>query len=145
MSAFDGGGSIIAGRIGGLSIHRVLTCVGAEIDSGRGKPNMATTPQQGRQPDGQRSGRQLWAFGFFWLSVLLMILAGWLAGSRIGRLLHWSKADAEVQRSPVYLANPWASLQRNRAWGAAVTVRYLANGQFLETTVVRRFQSGVPP
>src|SRR6266436_8756014 len=80
MSAFDGGGSIIAGRIGGLSIHRVLTCAGAEIDSGRRKPNMATTPQQGRQPDGQRSGRQLWAFGFFWLAVPLMILAGWLAG-----------------------------------------------------------------
>jgi len=104
---------------------------------------MATTPQQGRQPDGQRSGRQLWAFGFFWLAVPLMILAGWLAGSRVGRLLRWSKADAEVRRTDVYLANPGASLQRNRAWGAAVTVRYLANGQFVETTVVRGFQSGV--
>jgi len=104
---------------------------------------MATTPQQGRQPDGQRSARQLWAFGFFWLAVPLMILAGWLAGSRVGRLLRWSKADAEVRRTDVYLANPGASLQRNRAWGAAVAVRYLANGQFVETTVVRGFQSGV--
>ncbi len=104
---------------------------------------MATTPQQGRQPDGQRSGRQLWAFGFFWLAVPSMILAGWLAGSRVGRLLRWSKAAAEVRRTDVYLANPGASLQRNRAWGAAVTVRYLANGQFVETTVVRGFQSGV--
>src|SRR6266478_3512811 len=143
MSAFDGGGSIIADRIRGLSIRRELTCVGVEIDSGRGKPNMATTPQQRLQPDGQRSGRQLWAFGFFWLAVPLMILAGWLAGSRVGRLLRWSKADAEVRRTDVYLANPGANLQRNRAWGAAVTVRYLANGQVVETTVVRGFQSGV--
>ncbi len=67
---------------------------------------MAATPQQGLQPDGQRSGRQLWAFGFFWLAVPLMVLAGWLAGSRINRLLHWSRADAEVQRSEVYLMNP---------------------------------------
>ncbi len=106
---------------------------------------MAATPQQVVQPSPQRTGRQLWAFGFLWLSVLLMILAGWLAGSRIGRLLRWSKADAEVQRSAVYLANPWASLQRNRAWGAGVTIRYVANGQVVETTVDRGFQSGVRP
>lgn len=74
-----------------------------------------------------------------------MILAGWLAGSRVGRLLRWSKADAEVQRSDVYLANPGASLQRNRAWGAAGTIRYVVNGQLVETTVVRGFQSGVRP
>ncbi len=101
---------------------------------------MATTPQQGPQPDGQRSGRQLWAFGFFWLAVPLMILAAWLAMSRMDRLLHWSKADAEVQRSDVYLTNPGKT---KPAWGAAVTIRYLANGQFVETTIDRGFQSGV--
>src|SRR5260370_16390831 len=141
MSAFDGGGSIIAGRIRGLSIRRELTCVGVEIDSGRRKPNMATTPQQGRQPDGQRSGRQLWAFGFFWLAVPLMILAGWLAGGRVGRPLRWSKADAEVRRTSAYLANPGATLQRDRAGGAAVTGRYLANGQFVQVPIVRGLPS----
>jgi len=103
---------------------------------------MATTAQQGLQPDGQRSGRQLWAFGLFWLAVPLMILAGWLAGSRIDRLLHWSRADAEVQRSEVYLMNPGKT---KSAWGAAVTIRYVAKGQVVETTVDRGFQSGVRP
>jgi hypothetical protein len=53
-------------------------------------------------PNPQWSGRQLVAFGCAWMSALLMILAGWLAISRVGRLLQWSKADAEVQRSEVY-------------------------------------------
>ena len=104
---------------------------------------MATTPQEKPQPDARRSGRQLWAFGFVWLAAPLMILAGWLAMSRMDRLLHWSQADAEVQRADVYLANPGASLQRNRVWRATVTIRYLANGQFVETTIDRGFQSGV--
>jgi hypothetical protein len=125
--------SIIAGGVRGIS------------SAAAQETAMATTPRQIVQPNPQRSGRQLWAFGFFWLAVPLMILAGWLAGSRVGRLLRWSKADAEVQRSDVYLANPGASLQRNRAWGAAVTIRYVANGQLVETTVVRGFQSGVRP
>ena len=104
---------------------------------------MATTAQQRLQPDGQRSGRQLWAFGFFWLAVPLLILAGWLAMNRMDRLLHWSQADAEVQRSDVYLTNPGASLRRNRLWRATVTIRYLANGKFVEATVDRGFESGV--
>src|SRR5260370_41857837 len=103
---------------------------------------MATTPQEKPQPDAQRSGRQLWAFGFVWLAAPLMILAGWLAMSRMDRLLHWSQADAEVQRADVYLANPGASLQRNRVWRATVTIRYLANGQLLEPTTGREVQSG---
>jgi len=72
----------------------------------------------------------------------VMILAGWLAGSRINRLLHWSRADAEVQRSEVYLINPGKT---KSAWGAAVTIRYVANGQVVETSVRPRIQSGVRP
>ncbi len=64
---------------------------------------MATTPVQRMEPNPQRSGRQLLAFACAWMSALLMILGGWLAISQVGRLLHWSKADAEVQRSEVYL------------------------------------------
>ncbi len=101
---------------------------------------MGTTPQQRSQPDGQLSGRQLLAFGFFWLAVPLMILAAWLAMSRLDRLLHWSKTEAEVRQADVYLTNPG---KRKPAWGATVTIRYLANGQLVETTVVRGFQSGV--
>lgn len=104
---------------------------------------MATTPRQTLQPNPQRSGRQLLAFGFFWLAVPLMILAGWLAMSRIDRLLHWSKADAEIRRTDVYLANPQTTLRRNRVWSADVTIRYVVNGQLVETTVGRGFQTGV--
>lgn len=107
---------------------------------------MATTSAQSMEPNPQRSGRQLVAFGFAWMSVMLMILAGWLAINRVGRLLHWSKADAEVQRSEVYLM-----IQRSGArgakppWGARVTIRYLANGELEETTIDRGFQSAVRP
>jgi Protein of unknown function (DUF3592) len=105
---------------------------------------VATTPQQRLQPGTQRSGRQLWAFGFFWLAVSLIILASWLAMKRMDRLLHWSQADAEVQRSDVYSTNPRAgAAQRNRLWRATVTIRYVANGQLVETTVDRGFESGV--
>jgi hypothetical protein len=103
---------------------------------------MATAPERMAQANPQRSGRRLWAFGFGWLGVMLLILAGWLAMSRIDRLLHWSRADAEVQRSEVYLTNPGKS---KKAWGAAVTIRYVANGQLVETTVVRGFQTGIRP
>lgn len=106
---------------------------------------MATAPERMAQANPQRSGRRLWAFGFMWLGVMLLVLAGWLAMNRIGRLLRWSRADAEVQRSEVYLANPESGLERNRAWGAAVTIRYVANGQLVETTVVRGFQTGIRP
>jgi len=104
---------------------------------------MVTTPQQRLQPEGQRSGRQLFAFGFFWLAVPLIILSGWLALHRMDRLLHWSKADAEVRRAEVYLATPGAT--RKRTWGAYVTIRYAANGQIVETIIDRGFQSGVRP
>jgi Protein of unknown function (DUF3592) len=110
------------------------------------RKNMATTPVQRVEPNPQRSGRQLAAFGCAWISALLMILGGWLAISRVGRLLHWSKADAEVQRSEVYLV-----IQRSGArgtkppWGARVTIRYLANGELEETTIDRGFQSAVRP
>jgi len=102
---------------------------------------MATTPQQTLPPDGQRSGRQMLAFAFVWLAVPLLALAGWLAMRRIDHLLHWSKADAEVRRADVYLARPGAA--RNRTWGAYVTIRYVANGQVVDTIVDRGFQSGV--
>lgn len=104
---------------------------------------MTTTSQQPLQPDGQRSGRQMLAFAFFWLAVPLLVLAGWLATRRIDRLLHWSKADAEVRRADVYLASPGAT--RKRTWGAYVTIRYVANGRVVETIVDRGFQSGVRP
>jgi hypothetical protein len=104
---------------------------------------MATAPERIVRANPQRSGRRLWAFGFGWLGVMLLVLAGWLAMNRIGRLVRWSTADAEVQRSEVYLANPGSGLERNRAWGAAVTIRYVANGRLVETTVVRGFQTGI--
>src|ERR1700686_324958 len=104
---------------------------------------MVTTPQQRLQPEGQRSGRQLFAFGFFWLAVPLIILSGWVALHRMDRLLHWWKADAEVRRAEVYLATPGAT--RKRPWGPYVTIRYAANGQIVETIIDRGFQSGVRP
>ena len=97
------------------------------------------------QPSAQRSGRQLVAFGFIWLSVLLMTLAGLLAAMQASRLLRWSKADAEVQRSDVYA---WTQTIRGRSstvWHAAVTIRYLVNGQPTVTTVDRGFQSAIRP
>jgi hypothetical protein len=105
---------------------------------------MATTLQQETQPSPQRSGRQLAAFGFLWLSVLLLIVAAVFAITKAGRLLRWSKADAEIQRSQVYSMNRGGTRGRNTL-GAAVTIRYLANGQLTETTVDRGFQSAVRP
>jgi hypothetical protein len=107
--------------------------------------DMTTTSQQRLQGDGQRSGRQMFAFALVWLAVPLLALAGWLAIRRIDRLLHWSKADAEVRRADVYLATPRTTTKRNMSWGARVTIRYVANGQGVETTVDRGFQSGVRP
>jgi hypothetical protein len=104
---------------------------------------MATTPQQALPRDGQRSGRQLLAFGFFWLAVPLLLLAAWLAAGRIDRLLHWSKADAEIRRTDVYTTNPRET--RKRSWSANVTIRYAANGRLVETTVDRGFQTGIRP
>jgi len=106
---------------------------------------MATSPVQRTEPSPQRSGRQLVAFGCIWMSALLMILAGWLAIGRVGRLLHWSKADAEVQRSEVYLVIQGSRARGSKPWGARVTIRYLANGQLVETTLDRGFQSAVRP
>jgi hypothetical protein len=83
------------------------------------------------------------AFGFFWLAVPLLVLAAWLAESRIDRLLHWSKADAQIRRTDVYTMNPRET--RKRSWSADVTIRYLANGQPVETTVGRGFQTGIRP
>jgi hypothetical protein len=106
---------------------------------------MATSLPQGMHPNPQRSGRQLVAFGFFWLSVLLMILAASLAMMQASRLLRWSKADAEVQRSDVY---SWTQTIRGRSsavWHAAVTIRYLVHGQLVVTTVDRGFQSAIRP
>ncbi len=106
---------------------------------------MATSPPQSMQPSPQRSGRQLVAFGFIWLSALFMILAGLLATMQASRLLRWSKADAEVQRSDVY---SWTQTIRGRSstvWHAAVTIRYLVNGQPVVTTVDRGFQSAIRP
>jgi hypothetical protein len=104
---------------------------------------MATTLQQRIQPNPQRSGRQLVAFGFIWLSVMLMILAGWLAMTQAGRLLRWSEADAEIQRSEVYSRIQGSGGRRSTVWGAAVTIRYLVNGQLMVTTVDRGFQSAM--
>jgi Protein of unknown function (DUF3592) len=104
---------------------------------------MAMSPQGIMRADGPRSGRQLWAFGFFCLAVPLLILAGWLAMRRIDRLLHWSRADAEVRRADVYLATPGRTSRRNILWGAYVTLRYVVNGRVVETSVDRGFQSGV--
>jgi hypothetical protein len=104
---------------------------------------MATSPVQRIEPNPQRSGRQLVAFGCAWMSALLMILAGWLAISRVSRLLYWSKADAEVQQSEVYLVIQGSRTRGSRPWGARVTIRYPVNGELTETTVDRGFQSGV--
>src|SRR5258708_40023315 len=106
---------------------------------------MATAPERMAQANPQRSGRRLWAFGFMWLGVMLLVLAGWLAMNRIGRLLRWSGADAGVQRAEVYLADPGSGLERNRGWGAAVTIRYVANGDLVETTVGGGVQTGIRP
>jgi hypothetical protein len=106
---------------------------------------MPTTPQQIEQPDVPRGGRQLLAFGFLWLAAGLLLLAGWLAISRMGRLVHWAKADAEIQKSEVYLSSPVNGPDRKKLWGAAVTIRYMANGQAVETSVDRGFQSGIRP
>jgi hypothetical protein len=61
------------------------------------------------------------AFGFFWLAVPLLLLAAWLAANRIDRLLHWSKADAEIRRTDVYTMNLRET--RKRSWSADVTIR----------------------
>jgi uncharacterized protein DUF3592 len=106
---------------------------------------MATTSQEGMQPAGQRSGRQLVAFGLVWLAVLLLILSGWLATAQAGRLLRWTKADAEVQRSEVYRIVVGSAGRRSTSWGAAVTIRYRANGRSLTATVDRGFQSAIRP
>jgi hypothetical protein len=106
---------------------------------------MTTPLPQRAQPNPQRSGRQLVAFGFLWLSVMLLILAGWLAVTKANRLLYWSKADAEVQRSDVYASIQRSGGRRSTVWGAAVTIRYLVNGQPTETTVDRGFHSAVRP
>ncbi len=100
---------------------------------------------QNVQPSPPRSGRQLVAFGFIWLSVLLMILAGLLATVQASRLLRWSKADAEVQRSDVYSWTQTIRGRRSTVWHAAVTIRYLVNGQPMVTTVDRGFQSAIRP
>jgi hypothetical protein len=81
------------------------------------------TLQQETPPSPQRSGRQLVAFGFLWLSVMLLILAALLAVMKADRLTHWTKADAEVQGAEVY-----SVIQRTGrssiVWHAAVTIRY---------------------
>jgi hypothetical protein len=106
---------------------------------------MAITLQQETQPSPQRSGRQLVAFGFLWLSVLLLIFAGWLTMAQAGRLLRWSKADAKVQRSEVYSVVQRTGGRSSTVWHAMVTIRYLANGRLMVTTVDRGFQSAVRP
>jgi hypothetical protein len=106
---------------------------------------MAATLPQGGQTSPPRTGRQLVAFGFLWLSVLLLIVAGLLAGAKAGRLLRWSKADAEVQRSEVNSRIQGSGGRRSTVWGAGVTIRYPVNGQLMETTVDRGFQSAVRP
>ncbi len=116
---------------------------GRQKPVGRGR-NMATSVQQRIQLQPQRSGSQLVGFGFIWLSVMLLGLAGWVAMTQAGRLLRWSKADAEVQRSEVY-SRIQGSGRRSTAWGAAVTMRYLVHGQPMVTTVDRGFQSALRP
>jgi|SRR5580693_1761137 hypothetical protein len=106
---------------------------------------MSPTVPQAAPANPQRSGRQLVAFGFFWLAVLLLVLAGWLAMAQAGRLLHWTKADAEVQRSEVYSRIQRSGGRSSTVWGGAVTIRYLANGQPTVTTVDRGFQSALRP
>jgi Protein of unknown function (DUF3592) len=106
---------------------------------------MAATLPQGGQTSPERTGRQLVAFGFLWLSVLLLIVAGLLAGAKAGRLFRWSKADAEVQRSEVSSRLQGSGGRHTRVWGAGVTIRYPVNGQLMETTVDRGFQSAVRP
>src|SRR5260370_24314129 len=106
---------------------------------------MATSAPKSMQPSPPRSGRQLMAFGFIWVCVLLRILAALLATMQASRLLRWSKADAGVQRSDVY---SWTQTIRGRnstVWHAAVTIRYLVNGQPTVTTVDRGFQSAIRP
>jgi hypothetical protein len=103
---------------------------------------MTATLQQETPPSPQRSGRQLVAFGSFWLSVMLLILAALLAVMKADRLIHWTKADAEVQGAEVY-----SVIQRTGrssiVWHAAVTIRYPVNGNPMVTTVDRGFQSGL--
>jgi uncharacterized protein DUF3592 len=103
---------------------------------------MTATLQQETPPSPQRSGRQLVAFGFLWLSVLLLIFSAWLAMAQADRLLRWSKTDAEVLRSDMY-----SVIQRTGrssiVWHAAITIRYPVNGNPMVTTVDRGFQSGI--
>jgi hypothetical protein len=106
---------------------------------------MSPTVPQAVPANRQRSGRQLVAFGFFWLAVLLLVLAGWLAMAQAGRLLHWTKADAEVQRSEVYSRIQRSGGRSSTVWGGTVTIRYLVNGQPTVTTVDRGFQSALRP
>lgn len=95
------------------------------------------------EPNPRRSGRQLVAFGFIWLSVMLMILVAWLAMTQASRLLRWSQVDAEVQRSEVYSRIQGSGGRRSTVWGAAVTIRYLVNGRPTVTTVDRGFESAM--
>jgi hypothetical protein len=85
------------------------------------------------------------AFAFSWLAALLMILAGWLAATRAGRLLRWPQSDAEVLDSRAYSMILGSGGRRYTTWGAAVTLRYGTNGQTLVTTVDRGFQSAIRP
>jgi hypothetical protein len=100
---------------------------------------MTATLQQETLPSQQRSGRQLVAFGSFWLSVMLLILAALLVVMKADRLIHWTKAAAEVQGAEVY-----SVIQRTGrssiVWHAAVTIRYPVNGNPMVTTVDRGFQ-----
>jgi hypothetical protein len=102
--------------------------------------NIAMLPKDGTQPSPLRSGRQLVAFGFYLLSALLMTLGAWVAVTQVARLLRWTKADAEVLRSEVYsvaLDSHGKSL-----WRAAVTIRYMAEGRLVVTSIDRGFESG---
>ena len=83
------------------------------------------------------------AFAFVWLSVMLMILAAWVAMTQAGRLLRWLKVDGEVLQSEVYSRVQGSGGRRSTVWGAKVTVRYLISGQPMVTTVDRGFQSAV--
>jgi hypothetical protein len=65
--------------------------------------------------------------------------------TQAGRLLHWSKADAEVQGAEVYSVMQRTSGRSSTVWHAAVTIRYLVNGRPTATTVDRGFQSALRP
>lgn len=102
--------------------------------------NIAMLLKEGTEPRLLRSGRQLVAFGFYLLSALLMTFGGWVAATQTARLLRWTKADAEVLRSEVYSV----SLDRHGKplWRAAVTIRYMAHGRLVVTSIDRGFETG---